>query len=93
VARSDEFAGGADEVRQPQFKSVQQMHNANFRALSVLDTPAVIPNANGLAPADHERRVMGRTESTSGRSTETFDRQLWLHHAVTRRDQQEADRS
>lgn len=86
MARSVDFQGGADEVRQPQFRSVQQQHNANFRALSVLDTPAVIPNQNGLGAADWERRKMGRVESTLGRATETFDRQLWLHHTVARRD-------
>jgi hypothetical protein len=88
MARSEDFAGGAEEVRQPQFQSVQQQHNRNYQAMSVLDTPGIIPNQNGLGAADLERRKLGRTESVSGRSAETFDRQLWLQSAesTTRRD-------
>lgn len=88
MARSEEFAGGAEEVRQPQFKSVQQMSNRNFQAMSVLDTPMVIPNQNGMGKGDLERRMMGRNDSSSGRSPETFDKQLWLHHTMSRRNQQ-----
>jgi hypothetical protein len=88
MARSEDFAGGAEEVRQPQFRSVQQQHTRNYQAMSVLDTPGIIPNQNGLGTADLERKKLGRTESASGRSNETFDRQLWLQSAesTTRRD-------
>ncbi len=85
MARSEDFAGGAASVREPQFKSVQQQSNANFRALSVLDTPSVIPNQNGMGANDLERRKMGRTDSVAGRSPETYSQQMWLHHEVKRR--------
>lgn len=85
MTRSEDFADGADSVRQPQFRSVQQQSNANFRALSVLDTPLVVPNQNGMGSNDLERKMMGRSESPSGRSQETFNQQLWLHHTMTRR--------
>lgn len=80
MARSEEFAGGAEEVRQPQFRSVQTQHNANFHALSVLDLPSSLPNQNGMGQQDLQRRMMGVTDSVSGRSTDTFDKQLWMHH-------------
>lgn len=86
MTRSEDFEGGAASVREPQFKSVQQQSNVNFRAMSVLDTPLVIPNQNGLGENDLQRKIMGRTESTSGRSQGTFDQQLWLHHTMSRRD-------
>lgn len=85
MARSEDFEGGAASVREPQFKSVQQQHGENFRALSVLETPTVIPNQNGLGAADLERRKMGRSESSAGTSSSTFDQQLWLRNQVTRR--------
>ena len=83
MARSKDFADGAERVRQPQFKSIQQQHNANFRALSVLDTPSVIPNQNGMGEQDLQRRIMGNRSSSSGRSQSTFDRQIWLTNPDT----------
>lgn len=87
MARTEEFADGAARVKQPQFQSVQQQANEKFAALSVLDTPLVIPNQNGLGKDDLQRKIMGRTETVSGRSKTTFDDQLWLHHQMSRRDQ------
>lgn len=87
MARTEEFDDGAAKVRQPQFASVQQQANRNFQALSVLDTPNIIPNQNGLGEDDLQRKIVGRTETPSGRSKATFDRQLWLHHQMARRDQ------
>lgn len=84
MARSEDFAGGAEEVRQPQFRSVQQQHNANFHALSVLDLPSSLPNQNGMGQQDLQRRMMGFTESVSGRATSTFDKQLWMHNSEPR---------
>lgn len=78
MTRSEDFADGAERVRQPQFQSVQQQHNQNFRAMSVLDTPSVIPNQNGIGTSDLQRRRMGFHESASGRSESTFDKQIWL---------------
>lgn len=80
MARTEEFNGGADSVRQPQFTSVQQQHNRNFRALSVLDTPSVKPNQNGLGTADLQRRMIGFRDSATGRSDSTYDQQIWLSH-------------
>lgn len=87
MARSEEFVDGAEQVRQPRFTSVQQQANHNFQALSVLDTPYVIPNQNGLGRDDLQRKTVGRTSSPSGRSKDTFDQQLWLG-----RDRQEVQR-
>jgi hypothetical protein len=80
MARSEDFAGGAEEVRQPQFQSVQQQHNRNFRAMSVLDTPSVIPNQNGMGTSDLQRRMIGFRDSATGRSESTYDKQIWLSH-------------
>jgi hypothetical protein len=80
MARTEEFNGGADSVRQPRFTSVQQQHNANFRAMSVLDTPSVIPNQNGMGTGDLQRRMIGFRESATGRSESTYDKQIWLSH-------------
>jgi hypothetical protein len=80
MARSEEFTSGADSVRQPQFQSVQQQHNRNFRAMSVLDTPAVIPNQNGMGSSDLQRRMIGFRDSATGRSESTYDKQIWLSH-------------
>ena len=78
MTRTEEFSGGAEEVRSPQFRSVQQQANRHFTATSVLDN--VIPNQNGMGTADLERRMVGSENSLVGRSKETFDRQLWLRH-------------
>jgi hypothetical protein len=80
VTRSEDFADGAARVRQPQFSSVQQQHNANFKALSVLDTPSVIPNQNGMGTGDLQRRMIGFRDSATGRSESTYDKQIWLTH-------------
>lgn len=78
MTRSEDFAGGFESVRQPQFKSVQQQHAQNFQALSVLDN--IQPNQNGMGVRDLQRRMVGVTDSAVGRSDATFDRQLWLRH-------------
>lgn len=78
MARSEDFAGGADAAREPQFKTVQSQHNANFHGMSVLDTPYTIPNQNGMGSADLQRRIMGFHESVSGQSESTFDQSIWL---------------
>lgn len=94
MTRSEDFQGGADGAREPQFKSVQTQHNANFRGMSVLDTPNVIPNQNGLGTADLQRRIMGFHESISGRSEGTFDKQIWLRTPETaQRDFREKERN
>ncbi len=89
MARSVDFQSGADSVRSPQFKSVQQQHGVNFRAMSVLDTPAVIPNQNGIGAQDLQRKIMGVRDSGSGRSQSTSDSQIWLTNPDTahRKDQ------
>lgn len=76
--RSEEFNDGAEKVRSPTFQSVQQQSNRRFTPMSVLDN--VIPNQNGMAQNDLQRRMTGSQGSPSGRSTATFDRQLWLRH-------------
>ena len=81
MARTDEFEGGYAEVREPQFRSVQQQSNRNFLATSVLDN--VIPNQNGMGAADLQRRLVGSQNSMTGRSTSTFNQQLWLRHPDT----------
>lgn len=78
MARTEDFADGYAQVREPQFKSVQQQHNRNFQAISVLDN--VQPNQNGMGAQDLQRRLVGSQGSPTGRSLETFDRQLWLRH-------------
>lgn len=78
MTRSEDFQGGADSVRQPQFRSVQQQHNANFRPMSVLDLPGSLPNQNGMGSADLKRRMMGFFESAMGLSQTTYDSKLWL---------------
>ena len=78
MARTEDFADGYAQVREPQFKSVQQQSNRNFQALSVLDN--IQPNPNGMGAQDFQRRLVGSQGSPVGRSTETFDRQLWLRH-------------
>lgn len=80
MARTEDFQDGAARVREPQFKSVQQQHNGNFRAMSVLDVPGSIPNQNGLGREDLQRRIMGYQDTVSGRSQSTFDQELWLHN-------------
>lgn len=69
---------GFEKVRQPEFRSVQQQHNVNFQATSVLDN--VMPNQNGMGQQDLQRRLVGSQGPATGRSSETFDRQLWLRH-------------
>lgn len=76
--RSAEFEDGFAQVREPKFQTVQAQHNANYRATSVLDN--VIPNQNGLGSSDLQRRLVGSQGAATGRSQETFDRQLWLRH-------------
>jgi hypothetical protein len=78
MGRSAEFASGNESARQPQFQSVQQQSNRNFQALSVLDN--VIPNQNGMGSNDLQRRLVGSQGSPVGRSSSTFDKQLWLRH-------------
>lgn len=78
MARSEDFAGGFESVRSPQFQSVQQQANRNFQAISVLDN--ITPNQNGMGSADLQRQMVGVKDSASGRSEDTFDRQLWLRH-------------
>lgn len=78
MARTEEFAGGFESVRAPQFKSVQQQHALNYQATSVLDN--VMPNQNGMGAQDLQRRLVGFGDSATGRSAETYDRQLWLRH-------------
>jgi hypothetical protein len=80
MARSEDFQSGADSVRQPQFESIQQQGNRNFRAMSVLDTPSVIPNQNGMGTGDLQRRMIGFRDSATGRSESTYDKQIWLSH-------------
>lgn len=89
MARSEEFQSGADSVRSPQFSSVQQQGNRNFRALSVLDTPNVIPNQNGMGASDLQRKIMGQRSSASGSTKSTQDSQIWLTSPETahRKDQ------
>ncbi len=79
MTRSEEFQGGNESARSPQFRSVQQQANRNFQATSVLDN--VLPNQNGMGRADLERRMVGSRNSPVGRSQTTFDKQLWLRHA------------
>lgn len=78
MTRSEDFADGAERVRNPRFESVQQQANRNFQALSVLDN--VMPNQNGLGAQDLQRRLVGSTGGATGRSQSTFDKQLWLRH-------------
>ena len=78
MTRSEDFADGAARVRAPQFESVQQQANRNFAALSVLDN--VMPNQNGMGTQDLQRRLVGSQGQATGRSQETFDKQLWLRH-------------
>lgn len=78
TARSEDFAGGFESVREPQFRSVQQIHNDNYRATSVLDN--LTPNQNGMGAQDLQRRLVGSQGAATGRSSETFDKQLWLRH-------------
>lgn len=80
MTRSEDFVDGAERVRQPQFQSVQQQHNRNFQAMSVLDTPSVIPNQNGMGTGDLQRRMIGFRDSATGRSESTYDKQIWLTH-------------
>lgn len=80
MTRSEDFADGAERVRQPQFSSVQQQHNRNFQPMSVLDTPSVIPNQNGMGAGDLQRRMIGFKDSATGRSESTYDKQIWLSH-------------
>jgi hypothetical protein len=83
MTRSEDFADGAERVRQPQFQSVQTQHNANFRAMSVLDTPYAIPNQNGIGTQDLQRRMIGFKDAATGRSEGTYDQQIWLSHPET----------
>jgi hypothetical protein len=83
MTRSEDFADGAERVRQPQFQSVQTQHNANFRAMSVLDTPYAIPNQNGMGQQDLQRRMIGFRDAATGRSEGTYDQQIWLSHPDT----------
>lgn len=78
MARTEDFQGGYGEVREPQFRSVQQQANRNFEALSVLDN--LVPNQNGMGQADLQRKMVGSQNSPTGRSESTFDKQLWLRH-------------
>lgn len=80
MARSEDFADGAERVRQPQFTSIQQQHNANFKAMSILDTPYIIPNQNGMGASDLQRKMIGFQGGATGRSDETYDKQIWLNH-------------
>lgn len=95
MTRSEDFQGGADAAREPQFQSVQQQSNANFHGVSVLHTPNVIPNQNGMGQADLQRRIMGFHESISGRSEGTFDQQIWLRtpDAVSREETRKRDQN
>lgn len=81
MTRSEDFADGAARVREPKFESVQQQSNRNFAALSVLDN--VMPNQNGMGVQDLQRRLVGSANPATGRSQETFDKQLWLRHRDT----------
>lgn len=78
MARSDEFAGGAEGARAPQFATIQSQHARNFQAMSVLDLPHALPNQNGMGQADLQRRRMGLAGSVSGRSQSTVDDQMWI---------------
>lgn len=78
MARSEDFAGGVEAARTPQFSTIQSQHARNFQAMSVLDLPHVLPNQNGMGQADLQRRRMGLSESGAGRSQSTVDDQMWI---------------
>jgi hypothetical protein len=90
MARTEDFQGGADSVRQPQYQTVQSQHNRNFQAMSVLDTPGVIPNQNGMGQNDLRRRIMGFRDSISGTAESTFDKRLWLSNPNSGSDRKKA---
>ena len=78
MTRSEDFSDGYERVRSPQFESIQQQHNRNYMATSVLDN--IMPNANGMGAQDFQRHLVGRTGSPMGTSQSTWDTQLWLSH-------------
>ena len=78
MTRTEDFAGGVEGARAPQFSTIQSQHARNFQAMSVLDLPHALPNQNGLGAADLQRRRMGQIGSVSGRSQSTVDDQLWI---------------
>ena len=78
MTRSEDFSDGYERVRSPQFESIQQQHNRNYMATSVLDN--LMPNSNGMGSQDFQRALVGKQQSAMGTSQSTWDTQLWLSH-------------
>jgi hypothetical protein len=74
--RTEEFADGAVQAREPQFSTVQQQGIQNYKQLSTLETPTMRVQ-NGLGDRDLERRLTGVSESV-GISEGTRERRMWM---------------
>lgn len=78
AGRSMEFTQAADNVRKPNFRTLQNSvgGGTRYRRTSILDN--LMPSRVGLGTQDFERAKLGLSRSSSGQSESTFDKGLWL---------------
>lgn len=88
--RSEEFGGGVEGARNPQFFSVQQQHDRNYHPTSVASQ--LRPGQNGQADADYERKLINVPRSPIGMGSETYDKGLWMR-GETREPSQKYDQA
>jgi hypothetical protein len=75
--RTAAMVDGAERVREPQFRTVQQAPGRYVRT-SVLDN--LQPSGNGVSALDRQRLLLGVNKSAIGQSDDTFDKGLWLRN-------------
>lgn len=78
AGRTMQFNEAADNVRKPQFRTLQNAVGGGnrYRRTSILDN--LLPSRVGLGTQDFERAKLGVARSSSGQSESTFDKGLWL---------------
>lgn len=75
--RSQNFYEGSESVRQPQFKTIQQVPGT-YRRTSTLDN--LYPTGNGMDDQGRQRQMMGISSSAIGQSSDSFEKSIWLRN-------------
>lgn len=78
--RSQDFYEGAENVREPQFRTIQQSEGPRvYRRTSTLDNILPTGMGNGMGSADKERYFMGIPRSQAGQSEGTYNKSILLN--------------
>lgn len=73
AGRTSEMIGGAESVREPEFRTMQKV-GMGYRKTSVLDN--LQPSGNGMSGLDKQRQMFGI--KSLGQDEETADKSMWL---------------